>query len=339
MMNRKAKTASLTALLIVLRCNLAKGQTTPPTTLTIDIANLVEYQADISDPTKFAKNANITPSLGLGPPPNAIPNFAAVTIIGDIVAVNGQATKGIYAGRSIPINAANPAPWLGGAIADVTRTALRQHIFEIWSSDGVAIGTIMSFGFSGGPAPPGTPTTERANWAIVGGTGAFLGARGQVSGTGGTGRAASMAEDPGNRRINGGGNVRFILHVIPMFVPQILISAGSPAIVHSKDFSLVTASKPAVEGETLSLFATGLGPVVPTSDPGEPFPSDARVNSPVAVTVNGKSAEFLAAVGFPGAVDGYQVNFRMPPDIAKGAATVLVSAAWIASAPVSIAIQ
>ena len=40
-MNRKVKTAALTALLIVLRCNLAKGQTTPPTTLTIDIANVV----------------------------------------------------------------------------------------------------------------------------------------------------------------------------------------------------------------------------------------------------------------------------------------------------------
>src|SRR5215467_2428577 len=295
MMNRKAKTAALTALLIVLRCNLAKGQTTPPTTLTIDIANVVEYQADISDPTKFAKNANITPSLGLGPPPNAIPNFAAVTIIGDIVAVNGQAAKGIYAGRTIPINAANPAPWLGGAIADVTRTALRQHIFEIWSSDGVAMGTVMSFGFSGGPAPPGTPATERANWAIVGGTGAFLGARGQVSGTGGSGRAASMAEDPGNRRINGGGNVRMILHVIPMFVPQILTSAGAPAVVHSTDFSVVTEFQPAVGGEILSLFAVGLGPTVPAGNPAQPFPPSpaAIVNSPIEIKVNGKSAEVL----------------------------------------------
>jgi len=42
------------------------------------------------------------------------------------------------------------------------------------------------------------------------------------------------------------------------------------------------------------------------------------VNSPVAVTVNGKPAEFLAAVGFPGAVDGYQVNFRMPRISPKG---------------------
>ena len=52
---------------------------------------------------------------------------------------------------------------------------------------------------------PLSPTAERANWAIVGGTGAFLGARGQAEGgTGGVGgRAASMAEDPANRCING----------------------------------------------------------------------------------------------------------------------------------------
>src|SRR5690349_8237666 len=134
MVIRTAETVALTALLIVLHGNLAQGQTTPTTTLTVDIANVVEYQADISDPTKFAKNANVTPSLGIGPAPSAIPNFAAVTVIGDIVAVNGQPAKGIYAGRSLPINTADPAPWPGGGIADVTRSALRQHIFEIWKS-------------------------------------------------------------------------------------------------------------------------------------------------------------------------------------------------------------
>jgi uncharacterized protein (TIGR03437 family) len=32
------------------------------------------------------------------------------------------------------------------------------------------------------------------------------------------------------------------------------------------------------------------------------------------VTVNGEAAEVLAAVDYPGAVGGYQVNFRMPSD-------------------------
>jgi uncharacterized protein (TIGR03437 family) len=76
-------------------------------------------------------------------------------------------------------------------------------------------------------------------------------------------------------------------------------------------------------------------------DPGQPFPSNPPtvVNSPVEVTVNGKPAEVLGAVGLPGTVDGYQVNFRVPAGLAKGPASVQVSAAWIAGAPVSIPIQ
>src|SRR5690348_1317759 len=105
--------------------------------------------------------------------------------------------------------------------------------------------------------------------------------------------------------------------------------------------SLVTAAKPAAAGEILSLFASGLGPVNPGVDPGQPFPSSplAIVNSPVDVTVNGKPAEVLSATGYPGAVDGYQVNFRMPQNVAKGAATLQVSAAWISGTAVGIAIQ
>ena len=63
------------------------------------------------------------------------------------------------------------------------------------------------------------------------------------------------------------------------------------------------------------------------------------VNSPVEVRVNGITADVLAAVGFPGAVDGYQVNFRVPSDAANGPATVQVSAAWIAGPAVSIIVQ
>jgi uncharacterized protein (TIGR03437 family) len=150
-----------------------------------------------------------------------------------------------------------------------------------------------------------------------------------------------MAEDPANRRINGGGTIRFFLHVIPLTTPQIATTAGGPAVTHAGDFTLVTASKPAAAGEILSLFATGLGPTNPGVDPGQPFPSSpaAAVNSPVDVTVNGKPAEVLGAVGYPGAVDGYQVNFRVPPDAAKGVAAIQVSAAWVASTAVNIPVQ
>ena len=152
---------------------------------------------------------------------------------------------------------------------------------------------------------------------------------------------ASMTEDPANRHLNGGGTQRWIAHLIPMSAPQIAITPRGPAVTHSSDFSPITAPHPAVAGEVLSLFATGLGPTVPAVDPGQPFPSSplANVNSPVQVTVNGKAAGVLSAVGYPGAVDGYQVNSRVAPDAAKGLATIQVSAAWITGTAVQIAVR
>lgn len=234
------------------------------------------------------------------------------------------------------------------AIADISATSFFDETYYILQSDGTPVGAIMTQGLSTiVPSPPGPPAGS-LNLAIVGGTGAFLGARGQTGNAAqGLGsaqipvRIASITEDPANRRLNGGGHVVFTLYVIPMEQPQIVLTAGGPAITHSNDFSLVSASKPAAAGEILSLFATGLGPTLPGAAPGQPFPSSppAAVNSPVAVTVNGKNAQVLGAVGYPGATDGYQVNFQMPPDTAKGTATILVSAAWIAGTNVSIPVQ
>src|SRR5207249_9351832 len=113
------------------------------------------------------------------------------------------------------------------------------------------------------------------------------------------------------------------------------------AVTHCADFTLVTAAKPAAAGENLCLFATGLGPTRPGVEPGQPFPSSplALVNSPVQVTVNGNNAQVIGAVGYPGAVDGYQVNFRVPSGTSKGTASIQMTAAWVSSAPVTIAVQ
>ena len=340
-MIRKEEAIAMTVLLVAAHCTLALGQQPPPAILTIDVENVVEYQGDISDPSKFATSPNVTPSAGARA-------FSVNVAFGDIVAVNGQPAKGVYVGRPVGITL-TPTPKPGQAIADTTHASLRSHTFEILKIDGTPIGTIMSSGLDGGMPPAGAPSypvAARGDYTIFGGTGAFLGVRGELvqrqqALEAVPPRAASMAEDPANRRINGGGTIRFFLHVIPMTTPQILTTGGGPAVAHSSDFTLVTASKPAAAGEVLSVFATGLGPTNPGVDPGQPFPSSpaAAVNSPVDVTVNGKPAEVLGAVGFPGAVDGYQVNFRVPSDAVRGVATIQVSSAWVASTAVNIAVQ
>ena len=135
--------------------------------------------------------------------------------------------------------------------------------------------------------------------------------------------------------------MRWVLHVIPMEVPQIVSAVGFPAVTHSDDSSFVTLGKPAQPGEILTLLVTGLGPTKPGVNPGQPFPSNpsAVVNSPVTVTVNGQSAEVVSAVGSPGAVDTYQVMFQVPQGTARGIASVQVTAAWVVGTTVGVPIR
>src|SRR5262249_44433410 len=147
-----------------------------------------------------------------------------------------------------------------------------------------------------GAAPPGAPLGSIGNnKAITGGTGAFLGVRGQVGlGQSAAIRIASVTEDPANRRLNGGGTSRHLIQAFPMSRPEIVGTATGPAIFHA-DFSQVTEAKPAKSGEVLMVRATGLGPTRPGVESGSPFPSEAlqQVNSPVALSVNGQQAEVI----------------------------------------------
>jgi hypothetical protein len=324
--------------------NPAQGQSTA-SVLYVELQNVVEYQVDTSDLSKYGTNPSVTQGkiakgMGVG--------CVGVPIIGyaDIVSVNGRPARGTYTVHGVA-TCTSPTPVAGvEAIADTTWPSLRDETYEILQSDGTQVGTIMTYGFSSGmPSPPGPPVGSK-NSAITGGTGAFFGGgqKGQRNGllSGAVGeRVASITEDPANRRQNGGGHTLTVLYVIPMSRPEIAITANGPAVAHCNDFSLVNASKPATAGEVLCLFATGLGPTRASLTPGQPFPSSplAVVNSPIDVTVNGKSAEVLSAVGYPGAVDGYQVNFRVPPDAPKGTVAVQVSAAWITGTSVSVTVQ
>lgn len=333
LLNRK--TVITTAVCILTFSLSGLAQVAPATILKIEYENGVRYIYDTVD----------IPALATVPTPvsQANPTFSTYILLADIVAVNGKPAKGIFLTRQVVVNlTTNPSA--GQAIADVVRMNYLDRTFEILQTDGTPIGSIMSSGFDAGAVPPGGPPgATGGNFAVTGGTGAFLGVRGQAGGGGMivANRNASVKEDPAKRRINGGGKGSAFVHLIPMSRPEILTTAAGPVIVHSSDFSLVTASKPAALNEVLSLIATGLGPTRPGVDPGAPFPAtpSATVNSPVEVTVNGKSADIIGAVGYPGAVDGYLVNFRIPSDAAHGVAAIQLTAAWIAGSPVNIPIQ
>jgi uncharacterized protein (TIGR03437 family) len=182
----------------------------------------------------------------------------------------------------------------------------------------------------------------------VGGTGAFLGARGvQVPNPTGSNvnvtaaYVGSMTEDPANRRLRGGGPAQRTLSVIPMFWPEVVMTDSGPAVVHASDGSLVSSTSPARVGEVLTLYATGLGPTRPALDPGQVFAADPpqTANSPIDIDLGGQAAEVLYAAGVPGSSDNFQVNFRVPEAITPGMVSLKLSAAWITGHEVKIAIQ
>jgi hypothetical protein len=189
---------------------------------------VVEYQGDISDLSKFGTNPNITPSAG-------VKAFTTIVAFGDIVSVNGQPAKGLYVSRPVAI-LVSPAPAPGRAIGDTAHASLRSHTFEILKSDGTLVGTMMSLGLDGGLSPPGSanyPFDTRGDYALVGGTGAFLGVRGALVQRAqalepNPPRAASVAEDPANRRKNGGGKIQYFLQVIPMSRPGVKTASSGP---------------------------------------------------------------------------------------------------------------
>src|SRR5882757_7479271 len=242
------KTALATALCAAACSQPGLAQVAAPSILQIDIANHVLYFNDTSDVTKYGTDPNVatTPHAG---------SFGRGVAIADIVAVNGQRVMGTHS-KDAGGNSLRTAPGPGQGIADTVRNGLAVATFEILKSDGTPIGTIFVAGLAGGDAAPGSPSsaTGGTNFVITGGTGAFLGVRGQMGVAANppgvaVQRAASMTEDPANRRRNGGGTQRWIAHLIPMSAPQILITDSGPSVTHSNDFSLITSSKPAAAGE------------------------------------------------------------------------------------------
>jgi hypothetical protein len=312
-------------------CEIAQGQTAPTTTLQIEFENYVGYIYDVFDPSKVGTDSNATI-------PNLARNFRIVMAIGDIVAVNGRPAKGTLTERRTSFFLSpNPAP--GQAIADTTRNTLVDRYYEIMQADGTPVGTIMISGLGGGDSPPGAPLVpdgaqgQQQNVTITGGTGAFLGLRGQegVLATPVPTRSASVTEDPANRRILKGGRIQVIFNLIPLFRPEIM------AVMHA-DFSPVTAASPALAGEVLILRATGLGPLRAGIDPRQPFPPQ-EVNSPVDATVNGKPAEVINKIGWPGTTETYRVDIKVPDGLAAGIASIQLSAAWIAGATIGVPLR
>jgi hypothetical protein len=318
MRNSKATPGSTrlgrTVVALLMAAGIGLGQPgEEPVVLVITLEDDVLYRGNVSDVSRLAKDPTPTTSANQA--------FLESVAIADIRAVNGVAVQGFrsYHVRALPFRV-NPLP--GQAIADA-------------DGSGTYLGAITDRG--------ATPSPDHI---VVGGSGAFLGVTGvhrameRVSGP--MQRAASMSEDPANRRLNGGGQSRTTFYLYPRYRPQIEMTPSGPAVFHA-DFSLVTAQRPAQRGEQLIVRATGLGPVKPGLEPpgAKPFSRDPvqEVSSPVTVLLNGRELPAVNKIGWPGETSAYRVDFEVPSDAAPGEAKIQLVAAWIPGFSVTIPVR
>jgi hypothetical protein len=205
-MNRLINMTRNIALAVVI-CGFPCLAKTPPTKQ-VDVDNYVLYNYDTFDTTQFGTNPTST-----SVPMKTYNNHIS---IGDIVAVDGKPAKGTLL-CTHTMFVLSPTARVGSmkAIADTSRAMMDDCSLEISTDGGVAVGTIFIHGLFGGAPPPGAPpSSARSDLIVTGGTGAFLGARGQAGQTGPwTPRVASVTEDPANRRVNGGGVVSIVLQL------------------------------------------------------------------------------------------------------------------------------
>ena len=333
--------AVTTLVIFVMHEPIARSQPPTGSVVTFEIENATAYYLDCP----FSQLGGNSSNLERVFPSTAFENVLGV---GDIVSVNGNSAKGASYESAIGILSNSPGP--GKFLTDKGRFALEEWSLDFLDSNGNEIGTIYFGGLSNGGAPPDAPSalvgTGNGALTVKGGTGAFLGVRGYmkapsdpIAGE----RSTSACEDPSLRRMYaaGRGKRHGTMYLVPLSPPEVITTATGPAIVHAEDNTYVTAAKPAQAGEILTLYASGLGPTRPGVDPGQPFLSSPLqvVNSPIQVLVNGIPGDVLYAGGYPGAVDVYQVNFRVPAGVTHGVAAVQLTSAWMAGPAASLPLQ
>ncbi len=100
---------------------------------------------------------------------------------------------------------------------------------------------------------------------------------------------------------------------------------GPAVALRDADSSVLSAGNPAAPGEVIRLYATGLGAVAPPVANGEAPTGHSRTVGTVTVTIGGRLAEVLFAGLAPQSVGLYQIHARVPDDLPRGNAVVVIS--------------
>lgn len=117
--------------------------------------------------------------------------------------------------------------------------------------------------------------------------------------------------------------------------PGIFMYDGNFAIAQASDYSLIGPDNPAIPGEPLVLYVTGLGPLNAdlVDGYGSPItPPFAETVDPFDVVVDNEICRVFFSGLAPGFVGLYQVNFYVPQDAAAGDLQIYIQDAYANSA-------
>ncbi|MSO19191.1 MAG: hypothetical protein EXQ56_01815 [Acidobacteria bacterium] len=125
--------------------------------------------------------------------------------------------------------------------------------------------------------------------------------------------------------------------------PGIFTAGGTQGAILNENFSPNSISNPIDRGSVLQIFATGLGPTEPAVQTGQPAPLTppfATLVNPVAISIGGAAASVEFQALAPGFVGLYQINVRVPANIAPGNTVPLrITQSGITSNQVTVAIR
>jgi len=108
--------------------------------------------------------------------------------------------------------------------------------------------------------------------------------------------------------------------------PGIFLLEGGQAAAQNQDGSVNGAAHPAPAGSIVSVYLTGVGPTNPPVPTGAAAPSDppALAMPPVTAMFDDQPADVLFSGLAPGLIGVFQVNLRVPAQLAPGAYTLLI---------------
>jgi uncharacterized protein (TIGR03437 family) len=100
-----------------------------------------------------------------------------------------------------------------------------------------------------------------------------------------------------------------------------------PAKAYNQDGKLNSSLAPARAGDSISVFGSGLGAVVPATPAGQGAPANplSIVSQPVAASIGGVPAAVTFAGLAPGYAGLYQVNITVPAGLPAGTREVVIS--------------